>query len=96
MQWGYLLARAATKWKFPVINTAAVSTTHQRMGQSGQSSVLLSCKRMWGKMDTIGAGKILRDRLGVDSTETSIMKISSFLEVEAESEEGLSGVSAGG
>jgi hypothetical protein len=48
---------------------------------------------MWGKLDTIGAGKILRDRLGVDSTGTSIMKISGFLEKEAESELGLSGVS---
>ncbi len=51
---------------------------------------------MWGKLDTIGAGKILRDRLGIDSTGTLVMKISNFLEVEAESEECLLGVSVGG
>jgi hypothetical protein len=90
-QWGYFLARAAIKWKFPLINAAAVSTTQRKMGQSGQSSVAPSCKQMWEKLDTIGAGRMLQDELGVDSTGTLMMKINSFLEVEGESKEDLSG-----
>ena len=91
MQWGYFLAKAATKWKFPVVNAAAVSTTQRKMGQSGQSSVAPSCKQKWGKLDTIGAGRMMRDGLGVDSTGTLMMKINGFLEVEGESEEDFSG-----
>jgi hypothetical protein len=86
------LAKAATKWKLPVVNAAAVSTTQCKMGQSGKSSVLLSCNQMWGKLDMIGAGRMFQVGIDAESTGTSMTKINGFLEGEGESKEDLAGI----
>ncbi len=48
-------------------------------GQLGQSSTVPSCKWMWGKLDTISAGRIARVGMADDKTTTLATNIIGFL-----------------
>ncbi len=47
---------------------------------------------MWGKLDMIGAGRILWVGVDAESTGTLMTKINGFLEGEGESKEDLAGI----